>query len=162
MERDVHEVTPLRLVANYIAAWNAHDADRVASLFAEDGCYGEFGQGKVMLGQEEIRRHLAATFRAVPDLAITPAGHPVCSRERVLCKWIMTGTQQGEFADVPPTGRRLEVRGATALLTRGVEIVRAASYFDVGSVVGQPGRSASDLIPNRGLLDDEDNIRYGE
>lgn len=177
MTRNVPRSTVCQLVAKYIAAWNAHDVGRVISLFAEHASYGEFGQGKVMLGREEIRRYLTAMFRTVPDLATTPTGHPICSRERVLYKWIMTGTPQGQFAGVPPTGNRFEVRGATALLTTGAKILRAAHYFDVRSVVGHlwpagerrsdtatasPDISASDLMRRRALLDDEDNIGYGE
>lgn len=171
------EPTLSQLAARYVAAWNAQDLCRLLSLFAEDGSYAEFGQGKVLLGREEIRRYLTAIFCAVPDLTTTPTGHPICHRERVLYKWIMTGTLQGEFAGVPPTGKRFEVQGATALVTKGTEILRAADFFDVRCVAGQlwsqretypdsgaprPDTAAIDRIRREWLLADEDNIGYGE
>jgi steroid delta-isomerase-like uncharacterized protein len=166
-----------RLVREYVAAWNSHDADRLTSLFAEDGSYGEFGLGRVMLGRQEIRRHLSATFAALPDLTIAPTGEPFSRGERVFWKWLMMATHQGEFAGVPPTGKRFELRGGSVLLTRGDKIVRGADCFDVASVVRQlapererrsdwGGRSTDGggigLNPWLGSLADEDNIGYGE
>ena len=177
MRCDVPDERVYRLLRRYVAAWNGHDADRLTSLFAEDGSYGEFGLGRVMLGQEEIRRYLIATFAALPDLTVTPTGEPLTSGERVFSKWLMTATHQGEFAGVPPTGKRFELRGGSALLTKGDKIVRGADYFDVASVVRQVaagrerrsnnGSRSTDvggtgLKPWLGILADEDNIGYGE
>jgi steroid delta-isomerase-like uncharacterized protein len=177
MRSDAPEDEARRLVRGYVTAWNSHDVGRLLSLFAEDGSYGEFGLGRIMLGQEEIRRYLIATFAALPDLSITPAGEPVNSGERVFWKWLMTATHQGEFVGVPATGKRFEVRGLTALLARGGEILRAADCHDVSSFVRQVApehdrhlsnatRSAdldrTELDSWLTILSDEDNIGYGE
>jgi predicted ester cyclase len=135
------------------------------------GATGEFGLGRVMLGREEIRRHLIATFGALPDVTIAPTGEPLSSGERVYWKWLMIATHEGEFAGVPATGKRFEVRGASVLLTRGDKVVRCADCFDVGSIVEQvvPGcerrlNSGSRSTPDLWMrtLTDEDNIGYGE
>jgi steroid delta-isomerase-like uncharacterized protein len=177
MRCDVPEEKVHRLVREYVAAWNSHDADRLTCLFAEDGSYGEFGLGRIMLGQEEIRRYLIATFAALPDLTISPTGEPLSSGERVFWKWLMTATHQGDFAAVPATGKRFELRGVSTLLTRGDKIVRSSDCFDLASLVGQvaPGRerhlnsATRPADPERTELDswltilsDEDNIGYGE
>jgi steroid delta-isomerase-like uncharacterized protein len=177
MRCDVPEEKAHSLVRQYVAAWNSHDADRLTCLFAEDGSYGEFGLGRIMLGREEIRRCLIATFAALPDLTITPTGEPVSSGERVFWKWLMTATHEGEFAGLPATGKRFELRGVSALLTRGDKIVRSSDCFDLGSLVRQvaPGRGRhsddatrpadldrTDLDSWLTILSDEDNIGYGE
>jgi steroid delta-isomerase-like uncharacterized protein len=177
MRRDVAQDMVSRLMREYVAAWNSHDADRLASLFVNYGSYGEFGSGMVMLGREDVRRYLTATFAALPDLAITPIGEPLSSGERVLWKWLMTATHQGEFGGVLPTGKRFELRGISVLLTRGDKIVRGADCFDVASVARQVApdwerrsNNASSstevertgLDPRLGILADEDNIGYGE
>lgn len=161
----------------YIAAWNSHDVDRLTSLFVEHGAYGEFGLGRVILGREEIGRHLIATFAALPDLTIAPTGEPLTGGGRVYWKWLMMASHRGEFAGVLPTGRRFELRGFSALLTRGGRIVRGADCFDVASVVRQVAperercsdygsRSAdsgrAEPNPWLGMVADEDNIGYGE
>ncbi len=166
MEREVVQETVAGLVTEFVAARNAHDVDRLTSLFAEDGSYGEFGLGTVMLGREEIRRHLTAVSSAVPALAYSLTAYPVTSREHVLLRWIMTGTQDDEFAGVAPTGKPFQVRGATFLLTSGDKILRAVDCFDVEGLLGRVRpRSAADSdawAPSPGFLADEDNIWYGE
>jgi steroid delta-isomerase-like uncharacterized protein len=171
MRCDAPEERVYRLVREYVAAWNGHDVDRLTSLFAENGSYGEFGLGRVMLGREEIRRHLIATFGALPDLTIAPTGEPLTSGERVYWKWLMIATHQSEFAGVPASGKRFEVRGASVLLMKGDKIARGADCFDVGSIVGQVIPECERRL-NGGLrampdlwmctLTDEDNIGYGE
>jgi len=177
MRCDVPQETACRLVREYVAAWNSHDADRLASLFVKYGSYGEFGLGAVMLGREEVRRYLTATFAALPDLAIAAIGEPLTSGERVFWRWLMTATHQGEFAGMPATGKRIELRGSSTLLTRGGEILRAADCFDVASIAEQVaaeregcsnhGSCSADageagISPRLGALADEDNIGYGE
>jgi steroid delta-isomerase-like uncharacterized protein len=166
-----------RLVREYIAAWNSHDVDRLTSLFADDGSYGEFGLGRVMLGQEEIGRYLIATFAALPDLTIALTGEPLSRGERVYWKWVMLASHWGEFAGVSPTGKRFELPGFSALLTRGDRIVRGADCFDVASVVRQVAPGCQRRSSHRngsadsgrtgfdswlGIVADEDNIGYGE
>jgi steroid delta-isomerase-like uncharacterized protein len=177
MSWDAPQERVYRLVREYVAAWNSHDVDRLICLFVEDGSYGEFGLGRVMLGQEEIRRHLIATFAALPDLIVAATGEPLSRGERVYWKWLLMGTHRGEFAGVAPTGKRFELRGFSALLTSGDRIVRASDCFDVASIVRQvapgcqrrsshgngladSGRTGPD--PWLGMVADEDNIGYGE
>jgi steroid delta-isomerase-like uncharacterized protein len=171
MRCDVPEDDVRRLVREYVTAWNSHDVDRLLSLFAEDGSYGEFSLGRIMLGQEEIRRHLIATFAALPDLTTTPTDEPLGSGQRVFWRWLMTATHQGEYVGIPPTGKRFELRGFSFLLVRGDRIVRAADCFEVEAVVRQVAperhqcsKDVGETDPSRRLsvLADEDNIAYGE
>ena len=177
MRRGVPREMACRLMREYVAAWNSHDADRLTSLFVKYGSYGEFGLGTVMLGREEIRRYLIATFAALPDLAIASIGEPLSSGGRVFWRWLMTATHQGDFAGMPRTGKRFELRGSSALLTRGDEVMRGADCFDVASIAEQVaaeregcsnhGSCLADagkagLSPRLGAFADEDNIGYGE
>jgi len=177
MERVASQETTHRLVADYIAACNAHDVDRVTSLFAEDGSYAEFGQGNVLFGRQEIRRYLTAKFPALPGLTITLTAHPVYSEGHALLKWVMTGVAQGEFAGVPPTGNSFRVQGMTTLIMRGDKIARAIDSYDVRLVARQlryglppdpqagapyPSFAPADIVASPGFPDSEDNIRYGE
>ena len=177
MKRVASRETAYRLVADYIAAFNAHDVDRVTSLFTEDGSYGEFGQGNILLRREDIRRYLTAKFPALPGLTIALTAYPVYNGEQALFKWVMTGTPQGDFAGVPPTGNSFRVQGMTVLIMRGDKIAGAIDSYDVRVVARQlryglapdpeagalyPSFAATDVIASPGFPDSEDNIRYGE
>lgn len=166
MCNDVRESALLRLVADYVAAWNAHDVDRVASLFAEDGFYGEFGDGQVIVGRKEIVGYLQSVIAAIPDLAITMAATPILAHDGVLVHWVLTGTRSGWFAGRPPTGASFELPGLTALALKDDRIARAAHTFDVRAAKSRPSPRLdgppSDIGSLFGDGVPEDNIWYGE
>jgi steroid delta-isomerase-like uncharacterized protein len=155
---------------NYVEAWNTRDADRIASLFAEDGRYGEFGHGSVVCGRADIAEHLRAIIAALPDLQLTLAARPVCAGDRVFFRWTMRGRPNSAVAARLGLATPYELRGATVLVFKGGEITRAADSFEVRDSGGGPSaglRSLSDGAPfSRGAIPredpPEDNICYGE
>src|SRR5215510_7987831 len=56
------------LVQSNFAAWNAHDADKVASLYTEDVIYEDVPFGLIAHGHSEMRKLAADFFAGVPDL----------------------------------------------------------------------------------------------
>jgi len=77
MERVASQETTHRLVADYIAACNAHDIDRVTSLFAEDGSYGEFGQGPSSFSGRTSAVTSRLSFQPCPNSLYTLAAQPL-------------------------------------------------------------------------------------
>jgi len=163
-----------RVVAEYVAARNAHDVSRVSSLFAADGSYAEFGGGSVMFGREEISRHLTAVCSAVPDLTLALTAAPDFNGECVLLRWAIEGTQQGEFAGVPGSGSPFKIEGTSTFFLRGGKILRALDCFDVRHLRAgaSQGESQPPPGPPRKVVDGqetpidldeaEDNIYWGE
>jgi steroid delta-isomerase-like uncharacterized protein len=86
-------------------AWNAHDADAVAALCADDLVYDEPALGATVHGPDSIRgfvTHMAQTF---PDYSFARVGfYPEVSRRAVVVAWHFTGTLAG-------TDRRVEFHG---------------------------------------------------
>lgn len=69
------------------------------------------------------------TFRtAFPDLSVS-VDHMVTDEDNVAIAYTVTGTQQGDFLGVPPTGKRVEARG--------MQIAR----FEDGKIVERWGSS---------------------
>lgn len=94
------------------AAWNAHDPDAVAAVFAENAVVREVGNPIEAHGRAAIRERATALLAAFPDfhlervaLVIDGASHAD--------RWVMTGTHRGELFGIPATGRRVRVEGAT-------------------------------------------------
>jgi steroid delta-isomerase-like uncharacterized protein len=94
------------------AAWNAHDADAVASVFAPDAVLRELGNPVEAHGRDAIRARAAALLAAFPDLRLERLALVIdgpCHADR----WVMTGTHRGELFGMPATGRVVRVEGAT-------------------------------------------------
>jgi steroid delta-isomerase-like uncharacterized protein len=94
------------------AAWNAHDPDAVAAVFAPDAILREMGRPDAFHGRAAIRERSAALLRAFPDLRLERI-ELVIDGPRHADRWVMTGTHRGELFGLAPTGRRVRVEGAT-------------------------------------------------
>jgi uncharacterized protein (TIGR02246 family) len=55
--------------ATYVA-WNAHDPDAVAAVFAEDAVVRDAGSSDVEIGRDAVRERAARLFAAFPDLTL--------------------------------------------------------------------------------------------
>jgi steroid delta-isomerase-like uncharacterized protein len=122
--------------ATYVA-WNAHDADAVAAVFAPDAVLREAGQAEPIRGRDAIRARAAALFAAFPDLRLERL-ELVIDGDRHADRWLMTGTHRGPLFGIPATGRPVRVEGATfTRLADGGLVAEDVHYSDVAGVLAQ-------------------------
>jgi steroid delta-isomerase-like uncharacterized protein len=120
-------------------AWNAHDADAVAAVFAEDAELVDAATGDVVRGRAAIRARTAALFAAFPDLRLERRMLLIDARTNA-DQWVMTGTHRGAYLGLAPSGRRFELRGATFSEFDGAGlVVRDTNYVDARSLLVQLG-----------------------
>lgn len=109
-------------------AFNAHDLDRIMSMFADD-CVLEMPRGDKPWGarsegKEAVRRGLASRFAGLPDVHY---GNPIHfvddAGDTGITKWILTGTTTA--------GVRLEVWGCDFYTFRDGLVVRKDSYWKI-------------------------------
>jgi steroid delta-isomerase-like uncharacterized protein len=100
----------LELVQRDEDAWNAHDPDRLAALFAPGLEYRSVTLPEPLHGREAFRDLAARYMRAFPDLRISNDA-VATGEDTVVIEWRITGTHLGPLDTVPPTGRTIEIRG---------------------------------------------------
>jgi steroid delta-isomerase-like uncharacterized protein len=93
-------------------AWNAHDADAVAAVFAENAVIHEIGGAGEMRGRAAVRERAAALLTAFPDLDLERLDL-VIDGDRHADRWVLSGTHRGPLFGIAPTGRRIRVEGCT-------------------------------------------------
>src|SRR5215208_4548124 len=93
------------LALQLVEAWNDHDVDRVAALYAR------FWQG-------------------FPDLRVT-VRDAVTQGERVALHWTARGTHSGSMLHIPATGREVEVQGMVFLEFCDGHVIRGTSVWDM-------------------------------
>lgn len=138
-----------RWLDEWAIAWSSSanaDPERVLALFADDGMYEDATSGAVVRGKEDLRRYLIGAFATIPDFTFSVlrrfAAGPWAAIE-----WSMSGTNRGDWAGMPVTGRRFaSVRGTSILeLEAGTgKILRQSDYWDAATVMRQVG-----LLPSR-------------
>jgi steroid delta-isomerase-like uncharacterized protein len=109
-------------------AFNAHDLDRIMSLFADD-CVLEMPRGNQAWGarfegKENIRKALEGRFEGLPDVHYGNEQHFVDeSANTGISKWTLTGTRRD--------GQRIEVLGCDFYTFRGGKVTRKDSYWKI-------------------------------
>ena len=121
------------------AAWNAHDPDAVAAVFAADAVLREASRNEEQRGHEAIRARAAMLLTAFPDFRLERLVL-VVDGERHADRWVMTGTHRGELFGLPPTGRSVRLEGATftRLGSHGL-VVEDVHFTDLAGLMAQLG-----------------------
>ncbi len=128
----------MNFVTDLIAAWNAHDVERLASLYAPDYEETDVGQAGSQHGQESIRRTATHYLRAFPDLQVT-LNEVVIDGNRAALAWTWCGTHRGTMLNIPPTGRHVTVRGTSFLMIEDGLIQRGLRVWDMAGLLRSIG-----------------------
>ena len=73
-------------------------------------CYDPNSESGEVRGAETIKQEIEWFRNAVPDLTYTVEDQ-VAEGDKVVSRYTATGTHQGEFFGVAPTGKRIEMSG---------------------------------------------------
>jgi steroid delta-isomerase-like uncharacterized protein len=121
------------------AAWNAHDPNAVAALFAPDAVIRDVGSPDVLRGRDAIRARAADLLVAFPDFRLRQLDL-VVGEDSNADRWEATGTHSGPFLGMDATGNRISVEGATfSRFDTGGLVVEDVNFWDVGALLTQLG-----------------------
>ena len=129
------------LLERYVELYNAGDLDGVINLYAEDAVQ-QMPDG-TFEGRNAIRQRLAKELAAFPDVVHRFTSF-VEEGDAFADEWIFVGTHTGPFVlpdgtELPPTGRRVEVKGMELVRMRDGKIVANNLYYDNLAVAAQLG-----------------------
>src|SRR3954471_17020817 len=103
-----------KLFDDYLAAWNAHDAERILGFFVDDCVYEDVPMSRVNKGKDEIRAFLDESFATFPDFHLEKDSEPALSADGSFgMAWVMSGTHEGDAPGMPATHKSFTVRGAS-------------------------------------------------
>jgi ketosteroid isomerase-like protein len=110
------------------AAFNAHDLDRIMTLFSDDCVLemprGDKPWGSRFEGKQSVREALATRFQGLPDVHYGNGEHFVdASADTGMSKWTLTGTSRD--------GARKEVHGCDFYTFRDGKVTRKDSYWKI-------------------------------
>lgn len=121
-----------------VAAWNAHDADQIATLHSPNFHGVDVANPVHQQGVADVRRAADDYLHAFPDLHLTVEETIVDGNQLVLV-WSGKGTHEGTLMHIPPSRRTLEVRGVCVLTLESGKIERAVHLWDVAGMLRSIG-----------------------
>ena len=94
--------------------------------------------GAIADGAEAVEGLLGQLLGAFPDFWVRRiATHHADGAVIVECKF--GGTHKGEWAGIPPSGKRMEVQAACVFVFDGADLVCEKVYFDHATILRQLG-----------------------
>lgn len=129
------------LLEQYVELYNAGDLDACMELYAADAV--QMMHDGIFEGRSEIRDRLARDLTAFPDATYTVASF-VEQGEAFADEWTFAGTQTGPLllpdgTQLPPTGKRVEIKGMELVRLRDGQIVVDNLYYDMVAALFQLG-----------------------
>lgn len=133
------EATPdvEQLVSEYVDLLNG-DYSKLDILSESYSYHGPGLPEEGIQGREPYRGFLQTFHDGFSDLeyAITDL---LASDEVVMAEWMVTGTHDGEFNEIPPTGREIEMNTMGKMQIADGQIQEEWGYYDPNNLMTQLG-----------------------
>ena len=126
-----------RIVREHMDSENRHEFDVTMATFHHPR-YEIVPTGDVYDGQEQVAAYFAESRAAFPDqrnelIALHHAD------DAVIVEFMLLGTHEGPFRDIPATGRAFECRVTAFFVFEEDRLVCERVYFDVLTILRQLG-----------------------
>jgi steroid delta-isomerase-like uncharacterized protein len=127
------------IIDQHITAENRHDPAAVVATFDKPRYdVAPFGDAGHVEGADAVHDLWAGLIAGFPDVHIEPEPH-LHADDAVFVEVELTGTHQGEWAGLPPTGRSVAVRIACLYEFEEERLVGERVYFDFATLLRQLG-----------------------
>lgn len=137
-EGGMSEQENIRVFQEIMAAFNAHDLDRLSRLIDKEHIMESDTLLAPLHGREAWRQAMQMYFHAFPDLHFDTE-QVFASGEYVTLRWRATGTHQGELAGIPATNRPVTIHGCAVREIRHGISSHEWTYWDTGRMMQQMG-----------------------
>ncbi len=119
--------------------WDHRNVALAPEIFADDFVFYAPIVPDGIHGFEAYRQSVVAPLLAAfPDLQFVP-GEAICQGDRVAMQFTMSGTHQGSFEGIPPTGKRFTVPGMVMARVAAGKIEELRGVFDGVGMMQQLG-----------------------
>lgn len=126
-------------------AWDDHDLDAWAALFADKFEWRDDAQPQPVVTKQAARDYMNAWLTAFPDMHVKTLNR-VVSSDGVGAELEFTGTNSGPMhmggQTIPPTNKKVTMHGTYFVKAKGGKIIEFHSHPNVMEMMGQLGLSS--------------------
>lgn len=130
--------SPKEIAMRWVAAYNSHDPDAAAALYAEDIVNVQLPWPKPVQGRDGMRTTYLNVFQAFPDIRVE-VNNVLEDGPWVVVEWRFSGTMRGEFAGHSPNNRTFAMRGCELFQIVDGKIAVQHGYWDKATMFDQLG-----------------------
>jgi steroid delta-isomerase-like uncharacterized protein len=129
------------LVRRQVDVWNTGDLSALDEVFAADLVNHDPPPGAAS-DREGFKQIIAMNRAGFPDMKLT-IEDMVAEGDRVVNRWTLSGTHEGEYMGIPPTGRKVVLKGISIHRIEGGKVVENWHEMDMMGVMAQLGVAPS-------------------
>ena len=124
---------------------NERDLSNIPEYAAETYVMYDPGYPETVRGREELRTYAQALLAGSSDLHVSL--NTVLANERIVTSaWRLTGTHDGPWGQLPPTGRHFDITRMTLSRVAGGKIQEECVYYDTREFFDQLGLTFPSVI----------------
>jgi steroid delta-isomerase-like uncharacterized protein len=109
--------------------------------FVHDDIVVNQAGGDPVVGFDGYITMLEETYKGLPDFHVVVEDR-FATDDRVVCRWLVSGTHAGDLFGIPATGRKIEYMGVSLWEFDGGKARRGWIFSDVASLTAQLGIKA--------------------
>jgi steroid delta-isomerase-like uncharacterized protein len=117
---------------------SVHDTKTIRELYTPDAVTEDVAMAVKCQGHTQIERFYGEIFAAFPDFCITVHAS-VADADRGGLEFTFTGTHRGDAWGAAPTGRVLDIRGASVMQFANGRIASQRDYWSLPQYYEQLG-----------------------
>src|SRR5215207_6063054 len=125
-----------------IGAWDNHDVDSLATMFADDFVYTDDTAQETMTSLDQVRDYMSGLFTAFPDMKVKEQNR-VVGDDTVAAEVEFTGTNSGQLSmggmELPATGRQITGHGTYFVRVEDAKITEFHAHPNAAEMMMQLG-----------------------
>lgn len=129
-----------RIVDLILEFWNTGKAEVATQLYSNEAQRSDPNAPEPARGAQQIAKYAAEVHTGFPDFKLEIKQN-LAQGDQLATEWTCTGTHQGVWQGLSPSGRRIQIKGMTVGRIKNGQIIEERVYFDRLALLEQLGVS---------------------
>ncbi len=138
VEEGITEEEVQNLVERELGIYNEGNLALADEIIAPDYVEHTAGFPEDVVGIEAFKDSVTNLRTDYPDFNVT-VEETIVKGDRIVSRWIVTGTNTGTTGDLPPTGKKIRIEGVNILRIVDGKVVERWTYYNQAAVLIQLG-----------------------
>jgi steroid delta-isomerase-like uncharacterized protein len=127
-----------RFAIQFFDTCNKHSKSEILSFYHEKYQGESIAQSMGINGIQLMSLVIDRAIASFPDLHFVLLD-TISEGDKVVAVWFLEGTQMGKIMNIPPTKRKVKVKGTTVFELENGKIMKSDTLFDMAAMLRQMG-----------------------